>query len=527
MKTKREHLILILIFFVGLLIRYYLFKNVTFIGTDAVLYGRLGKNFIETGNYVFGENFNYGILYPPVYPILIGLINLIMNDLFISGKLISLVSSLVTIFLFYLLGKNLHSKEAGLFAAACYSVYPHIINTSVSVISESLFFLHLSFSIYLFILSMRKNNFLLFVLFAIFAAITYLTRPEGFLLIILPFLLIKKKNLQKDLLKIFIGLIVFGLVACPYLLFLKNATGKFMLSGKSGLNIILGEKVIGKDYEKIAWSLNAEKNQINSYAQNTRINLIGYISKDISRFMKRYFTNMVKQIIIIAILIIPIMFPLFCFFFSKDVFKKNRVLVVLALFTFLLFITYPLFFITSRFIYPIVLILILFSSIGFANPPMAVINFPNFWRRNQNQGSLFKKTTFKRLSILILISSSAVYLIYSSYGHKPEVPVEHIKAGIFLKSLSQEYEALNVMSRKPWVSFYSDARCTSLPYAQSADVIHFARLYDVDYIVVDERLLKKWEVYEDFRQMEKHYSDIELVYEDNSDKRIKLLRLVK
>ena len=94
-------------------------------------------------------------------------------------------------------------------------------------------------------------------------------------------------------------------------------------------------------------------------------------------------------------------------------------------------------------------------------------------------------------------------------------------------SRAQEYEELNVMSRKPWVSFYSDSRCTSLPYAPSIEVINFARLYDVDYIVIDERLLNKWDVFWDLIRMEKYSDAVEIVYEDNSNKLIKLFRLKK
>ena len=101
---KKATIILGIILLLSLAIRIYLFVNEAFIGTgaDGIGYARLGKNLIEKGEYSYGKDYNYGILLPYGYPLFIGLTNLFVRDLFISGKLISLLASLVTIFLFYL-----------------------------------------------------------------------------------------------------------------------------------------------------------------------------------------------------------------------------------------------------------------------------------------------------------------------------------------------------------------------------------------------------------------------------------------
>ncbi len=77
------------------------------------------------------------------------------------------------------------------------------------------------------------------------------------------------------------------------------------------------------------------------------------------------------------------------------------------------------------------------------------------------------------------------------------------------------------------MNFYSDARFTMLPYAGSADVLNFAKLYNVDYIVIDERLLGKWDSYDELMEMHKYSSDVELVFEDHSGKIIRLFKVMK
>ena len=188
MKIRKEHLILIFIFLVGLLIRIILFKSEAFIPPDAMSYSRLGKNLIESGNYVFGENYNLGLIIPPGYPIFIGIINSFINDLLLSAKLISLFSNLITILLFYVIGKELYNKEAGLFAAFAYALHPLILKLSVYGNAEALFFCFLFLSIYLFIVLVRRDSFFIYILLGISIAMSYLTRPEGILLLLLPFL---------------------------------------------------------------------------------------------------------------------------------------------------------------------------------------------------------------------------------------------------------------------------------------------------------------------------------------------------
>ncbi len=83
------------------------------------------------------------------------------------------------------------------------------------------------------------------------------------------------------------------------------------------------------------------------------------------------------------------------------------------------------------------------------------------------------------------------------------------------------------MGRKPYVNFYSGARFTMMPYAGVDDVINFAKHYDVDYIVVDERSLSRWDHYGDLLEIQLHSDKVKLFYEDKSEKLIKLFKVEK
>lgn len=528
MKIKREHLILFFIFLVGAFIRVLLFRNELFIGIDGVSYARLGKNLIENGRYVFGENYNWGIFFPPGYPILIGIINLFVKDLFLSGKLISLFFSIIAIFLFYLIGKELYNKESGLFAAFVYAIHLLVLRISARVATEALFFFFLFLSIYLFIILVKRNNFFIYVLLGISIAISYLTRPEGILLLLLPFLTIKGCNPlknKKQLFKIGVSCITFILIASPYMLFIKNSIGKFAISGKAiYLPVLLEGGVKDEEimYDKTAYSLDEDKTKLKAFNTDKHPSIVGFIIKKPFTFIQGILENSKKALKVLMRLLAPIIFPLFFVFFSKDLFK-NKIYRVLLIFSILFFVIYPSFFILEKLIYPTALFLVLFSSVGFVHSTSIFSDLLDYYDIRNNKVALFMGKNIKYIIIILCIFGAFRAELFS----KREFPVEHMKAGYFLKNnVSSEYEKLNIMHRVPWVSFYSDSRFTMMPYAHYIDVINFAKLYKVDFIVVDERSsLSDWEFYNELLNMDKYTDDVELIYEDNSEKLIKLFKV--
>lgn len=542
MKIKKEHLMLACICLIGIAARILKFEDPV-AGTDLAVYSHLGKNFIESGKYFFGENFNMGIFSPPGYPLSIGIINLFINDLFFSAKLVSVITSMMTIPLFFMIGKELFDDEAGLFAALVYAVYPVILIISVEPNTEALFFFFLFLSIYIFILAVKKDNFIMYVLLGISFALSYLTRPEGILLLILPFLRLlgffgARPPINKNyILKTSVMLIIFILLISPYLLFLKKSTGQFTLSGKSNNILLLSELGGGKDYyevvdapdnlyDKAAFVLTEDKTSLLEWDKKPNRSLKGYILKDPVVFVSKYLRNVLRELNFLMKDLTPIALPLFFCFFNRELFRM-RFAFIFALFPLLYFFMYPMFLIIERQTLVIVLFLVLFSSGGFKNSRSVINVIVNYYNVRKNKALLLLENNIKYIMIFILILSSFLYLKYSSYDKIPQ-PVEQIEAGYFIKkNISSEYEKLNIMARKPIVNYYSDSRFTMMPYANGIDVINFAKLNNVDYIVVDERFLSKWDYYSELIQLETYSGDVELVYENKADKLIKIYELNK
>lgn len=543
MKIKKEYFILVFILLIGTIVRIIKFGD-TVVGTDVAVFSRLGKNFIESGNYTFGENYNMGIFFPPGYPLFIEAINLFAHDMFFSAVLVSVISSVITIFLFYLIGRELCNEEAGLFAAFAYAVHPLSIIVGVYGNPDALFFCFFFLAIYLFLLSLKKDRIVLFLLIGISAGLATITRPEGMFIFILPVLHFvgvfgnKPRPAGKYIIRVVVMLSVFIMIISPYMLFVKHYTGKFALSGKNNIVVLLAELSQGKDFHEVvnaprnlydveAFKLTGDKTQLSGWNRNVQRSLLrDYILKDPVRFIVGYANNVLLEIKVLFKLFLPFMLPLMFLFFSRDVFKLRTGL-IFVLFPIMYFFMYPFFIIIERHTFFIVLFPLILSSIGFVYSGSAITNLTGFCGVEKNVVAAFVKKYIKLLIIAIFIISSFIYIKFSSLDKIPEL-VEHVKLGNFIKNTySMEYEKINIMSRKPVVSFYSDARFTMLPYANERDVVDFAKLYNVDFIVVDERLLSRWDYYDELLQLDKHFDDIELVYEDLSDKKIKLFEIRK
>jgi 4-amino-4-deoxy-L-arabinose transferase-like glycosyltransferase len=538
MKYKKEYILLFCILAVGIIARIIKFDTPAMV-MDTVAFSRLGKNLIEYGRYVFGENYNMGVFFPPGYPALIGITNLFIDDLFYSAKLVSFIASFIAMLLSYFIGKEIYNREAGLFAAFIYAVYPVILIISVDAYSDSLFFCFLLLSIYIFIISLRKDNVYCHLLFGVSMAAAFLTRPEGLFLILLPglqmFGIFNKKKLRY-LLKLALIIAVFVLIVSPYMMFIKNYTGKLSISGKANVSIILGRLSGDREYhdvvnapdnlyDRAAFTLTKDKTQLLGWNRNENLSLKDYLFEDPPALLKKYQKNVMREISTLLKLIIPIILPLFFAFFNRDLFM-NRTRLIFIIYPCLFFLMYPLFIIIEKQTLVIALYLIYFSSGGFAGAGSAITEIAGYYGVEKNRVVILLEKNIKYLMVLILILSSLSYLKYSSFENAPR-PVGHIMAGTYLKEhLAPQYEEINIMARKPYANYYCDARFTMMPYANIKDVIDFAKLYNVHYVLVDELSLSNWDSYDELLELQKYSDDIELVYENNTGYLVRLFKII-
>lgn len=215
---------------------------------DPYEYGHLGKSIWAGQGLLF--NGTTDVVLSPGFPILIGAADMAINDLEWSGKIISIVSFVIsTMLVFKLSFFFLNKTQNSVFAAMLFASNSGLVINASSGYSESfftLFFLALTW-LTLYLCKQDKLSLRSTTLFSLMWATLYYIRPEGMFIgtVLFMWLTIKTKTNKRLL---WFMPFIFAILIFPYMLFLKNYTGYWQLSGKTYLNLVMGE--LNSPYQK-------------------------------------------------------------------------------------------------------------------------------------------------------------------------------------------------------------------------------------------------------------------------------------
>ncbi len=226
-------------------IRVYLYFRIPLISIDgAFQFIPLAKLFAE-GN--FETALSHGQL--PLYPILIALVSKTGLDFETSGRLVSLIFSLMTIFPLYFLVKKIFNSEIAFIGCMFFAIHPYFARFSVDVLKDPLYFYLFMSSIWLGWEALEENRLYLFLVVGIFGGLTYLTRPDGleiFLVMVGWILLYRLPQLRRDYVKRIwaISLLCTSifLFAVPYIIHIHKTTGRWTISRTKHISVLLGQE---------------------------------------------------------------------------------------------------------------------------------------------------------------------------------------------------------------------------------------------------------------------------------------------
>lgn len=215
---------------------------------------------------------NTDVVLPPGYPMAAGALNKIYDDLEWNGKIISITSFLLSLFLFYRISfLFFYDTIRSLLAVLLFATHSNMLINATNGYSESFFIL-----VFLSLTSVTLNaraspKMWTFVSFILLWPLLYYIRPEGLIVgLILYCWFIIDSKIQSQF-KLLIP-VVFMILAFPYLFFLKQYTGSWQLSGKMYANLVLGE--LDSPYQK-------RQDQI--HERLPRYQIVEHIHKDPSK----------------------------------------------------------------------------------------------------------------------------------------------------------------------------------------------------------------------------------------------------
>ncbi len=234
----------LLVLYVGLLFLQLISNKDFYQHDDSFEQAMVGRSLWE-GNGIQLNGHPYVVL-PPGLSVIIGGMDLIVKDLEWSGKAATLASFFVCLFLIYRIASFFFKEDLFIFITVI--LFAANSNTLINAIngrSESLFTAVCLGLVYI-TLRWRDpayGSVLKMLMFAVLWAFLYYVRPEGFVaggILFLWILWYRRFSWRKNML-LFLAPPVFFIFIFPYLLFLKESTGRWQLSGKTYINLVMGE----------------------------------------------------------------------------------------------------------------------------------------------------------------------------------------------------------------------------------------------------------------------------------------------
>jgi 4-amino-4-deoxy-L-arabinose transferase-like glycosyltransferase len=228
-----------LFFLIGIAfaLRLYLVITAKGIDPDGIVYLSAAKDLLDKNYYKAFSN-----VFPPFYPFLTALLYPVTRDFELAGRIISLIFGTLIVFPIFYLGKRLFGETVAIFSVLLSVFQPYLAQFSGSVLTESIY----TFLIALGVLvgwkglDSRSKGFMFLV--GILLGLAYLTRPEGIGFVVLLSLWIfffGGMRFWQDVgikfsmfFSLMAGTVIFAL---PYILFLHEVTGRWILSRKIGL----------------------------------------------------------------------------------------------------------------------------------------------------------------------------------------------------------------------------------------------------------------------------------------------------
>ena len=240
--TPRGHRTLVVLLVLALVLRtIWWVSYVDVIENEGVEYARLAWNWFHGRGYVsiFGGTHT---LFPPLYPLLIGLTAPLAGSEEAAARLISLLGGLALVGAGYLVARRTFGDRVALLAGALLAFHPVLIALSVSTYSEGIY-LGLALTGTLAIQhAVNRESWLAAMLAGFLGGCAYLARPEGLVLsfgfgaAILAGLIISRRRVRRAAGYALATVLAAGVVGAPYMWHLSRIAGAFRWEGKSTVN---------------------------------------------------------------------------------------------------------------------------------------------------------------------------------------------------------------------------------------------------------------------------------------------------
>ena len=174
---KRPFVSLMALLGFSLLIKAVLIYQADIINTDGIVFTSAARELFR-GDIVASFN-----SYPMIgYSFVLGLVQLVVRDWFLAGKILSCLSLLLATIPLYLITCDLFNKKAAFFTALVFTIAPSVNGKCTAVIRDPFFMLLVTLSLWLVLYAIRESRYGFFLTSSLLCCFSVLVRSEGAIL---------------------------------------------------------------------------------------------------------------------------------------------------------------------------------------------------------------------------------------------------------------------------------------------------------------------------------------------------------
>lgn len=462
---------------------------------DGVYYATLGRRLVA-GN--FGEGLS--TFWPPLYPFLVGLSSLVSRDVERGGRLVSVAAGSLLVIPVYLLCRVLYGEGVAPVAALLVAAHPILIHYSTLLLTEATYTLLLTTVMYAGLRALSTLGRAHFLVTGAALGACYLTRPEAIGYAALMSALTLGAHLAashqprsaalSNVLSLLSG---FSLLALPYILYLRRATGRWTVSDKLHSHVESDESRARRWFglkegrqTTLADRLYAGLREVGASSDRRAP------SPPDARSLRTMAGRCVEALgLEIRLLIYRLSPPHFTVLVGLGLFKAGWAKeIYLLLFLGSTLAGYALYpdIVAERLLVPLLPLTLCWAANG--------IGEVETWlgrllvrMRLADAGSLRKPMLPRLLVLTAFLCLTLPWIAYTLLRRISGGRPEYERAGEWVRGQA-ETPAL-IMAADPHTAFYAGGRALYLPIEEYSTVIEHARRHAVDYLVIDEEVISQ------------------------------------